>query len=105
MDLAASVQAVTEEVVLRLSGRFHAENRWQLFKFGQKSAIPYDKAVYRQRNLIEGIFGRLNDFRRVPARYDKLIQNYLANVLRAATVIWWLNRVRTLTQGSLSIRS
>ena len=57
----------------------------------RKSAIPYDVLAYRQRNLIERMFGRLKDFRRIATRYDKLAQNYLAAVTLAATVTWWIN--------------
>ncbi len=57
----------------------------------RKPLIPYDREVYRQRNLIERMFARLKDFRRVATRYDKLASNFLASVLIAAIVIWWLN--------------
>lgn len=57
----------------------------------RKRPIPYDVLTYRQRNLIERMFGRLKDFRRIATRYDKLARNFLAGVLIAATVIWWLN--------------
>jgi transposase len=57
----------------------------------RKPLIPYDRQAYRQRNLIERMFARLKDFRRVATRYDKLARNFLAGVLIAATVIWWLN--------------
>jgi len=53
--------------------------------------IPYDAAAYRQRNLIERMFGRLKDFRRIATRYDKLARNFLAGAMIAATAIWWLN--------------
>jgi transposase len=53
--------------------------------------IPYNKAIYRQRNLIERMFARLKDFRRVATRYDKLARNFLAGAIIAATVVWWLN--------------
>ena len=38
----------------------------------RKPLIPYDRIAYRQRNLIERMFGRLKDFRRIATRYDKL---------------------------------
>jgi transposase len=57
----------------------------------RKSLIPYDRDAYRERNLIERMFARLKDFRRVATRYDKLARNFLAGVLLAAIVIWWLN--------------
>jgi transposase len=53
--------------------------------------IPYDAKTYRQRNLIERMFCRLKDFRRVATRYDKLARNFLAATLLAALAIWWLN--------------
>jgi transposase len=48
---------------------------------------PY---LYRDRNAIERMFGRLKDFRRIATRYDRLAQNYLAAVCLAATVAYWL---------------
>jgi transposase len=51
--------------------------------------IPYDRKVYRQRNLIERMFSRLKDFRRIATRYDKLARNFLAGVLLAAAITWW----------------
>ena len=53
--------------------------------------IPYNKTLYRQRNLIERMFARLKDFRRVATRYDKLARNFLAGAMIVATVVWWLN--------------
>lgn len=57
----------------------------------RRPLIPHDREAYRQRNLIERMFARLKDFRRVATRYDKLANNFLAGVLIAAIVIWWLN--------------
>lgn len=51
--------------------------------------IPYDALAYRQRNLIERMFGRLKDFRRIATRYDKLARNFLAGALIVAAIIWW----------------
>lgn len=56
----------------------------------RKPLIPHDTIAYRQRNLIERMFCRLKDFRRVATRYDKLARNFLAGVILAATFIWWL---------------
>ena len=57
----------------------------------RKPMIPYDREAYRQRNLIERMFARLKDFRRIATRYDKLARNFLAGVLLAAAITWWLN--------------
>jgi transposase len=55
----------------------------------RKPLIPYDPVLYRQRNLIERMFGRLKDFRRIATRYDKLARNFLARTALVATVTWW----------------
>lgn len=57
----------------------------------RKPLIPYDAAAYRQRNLIERMFCRLKDFRRVATRYDKLARNFLATAILAAIITWWIN--------------
>ena len=57
----------------------------------RKPLIPYDREAYRQRNLIERMFARLKDFRRIATRYDKLARNFLAGILIAAAITWWLN--------------
>lgn len=57
----------------------------------RRRPIPYNKILYRQRNVIERMFARLKDFRRVATRYDKLARNFLAGALIVATIIWWLN--------------
>ena len=46
--------------------------------------------LYRDRNAIERMFGRLKDFRRIATRYDRLAINYLAAVCLAAIVSYWL---------------
>jgi transposase len=56
----------------------------------RKPLIPYDRTAYRQRNLIERMFGRLKDFRRIATRYDKLARNFLAGIVLAATLTWWI---------------
>jgi transposase len=48
---------------------------------------PY---LYRNRNAIERMFGRLKDFRRIATRYDRLAHNFLAAVCLAATLCYWL---------------
>jgi transposase len=57
----------------------------------RKVAIPHDVRAYRKRNLVERMFCRLKDFRRVATRYDKLARNFLAGTMIAAALIWWLN--------------
>jgi transposase len=57
----------------------------------RKTPIRYNRRAYRERNLIERMFCRLKDFRRVATRYDKLARNFLAGAIIAAAITWWLN--------------
>ena len=50
----------------------------------------YDKAIYKQRNVIERMFCRFKDWRRIAMRYERNIKNFMAVVALAAAVIWWL---------------
>lgn len=56
----------------------------------RKCFHPFDPVAYKQRNLIERMFARLKDFRRIATRYDKLARNFAAAVAIAAIVIWWV---------------
>lgn len=51
--------------------------------------IPYDRHVYRSRNLVERLWCRLKDWRRIATRYDKLAANYMAGVFLAAAITFW----------------
>lgn len=57
----------------------------------RKHPHDYDPIAYRGRNVIERMFCRLKDFRRIATRYDKRADTFLSAVLIAATLIWWLN--------------
>ena len=50
----------------------------------------FSPALYRGRNAIERMFGRLKDFRRIATRYDRSATNFLAAVCIAAVVSYWL---------------
>jgi transposase len=51
---------------------------------------PLDRAAYRRRNLIERLFGRLKNWRRIATRYDRLARNYMAGLALAALVCAWI---------------
>jgi transposase len=55
----------------------------------RKIQYDYDKAIYK-RNVIERMFCRFKDWRRIATRFDRNIKNFMAAVALAATVIWWL---------------
>jgi transposase len=47
-------------------------------------------AQLRLRNVIERMFCRIKDWRRVATRFDRNIKTFMATIVIAATVIWWL---------------
>jgi transposase len=57
----------------------------------RKHPHRYDKVAYKGRNVIERMFCRLKDFRRIATRYDKLARNFLSAVHLAAAIAWWAN--------------
>lgn len=74
--IRAAVQAQGAEVVI-------------LPTRSRKTPIPYDRDVYRTRNLVERLWCRLKDWRRIATRYDKLAVNYMAGVFLIAAVAFW----------------
>jgi len=61
--------------------------------FARRSRLFFESSspcLYRGRNAIERMFGRIKDFRRIATRYDKLGRNFLAAVCLVATVCYWL---------------
>jgi transposase len=56
----------------------------------RKRERPYDKALYKDRNLIERFFNRIKQFRRIATRYEKLAAHYTAFTTLACAYIWLL---------------
>ena len=56
----------------------------------RKAPISYDVDLYKQRNRIERMFGRLKDWRRIATRYDRCAHTFMSAICIAATVIFWL---------------
>ena len=57
----------------------------------RRAPIPSDRSAYRARNLVERLWCRLKDWRRIATRYDKLAANYLSGAIIAATITFWCN--------------
>ena len=55
----------------------------------RKHPHAYDRDAYRGRNLIERMFCRLKDFRRIATRYDKRADIFMSAICIAAAVTWW----------------
>ncbi len=46
----------------------------------RKTQYDYDKTIYKQRNIIERMFCRLKDWRRIATRFDRNIKNFMAAI-------------------------
>ena len=56
----------------------------------RKEPIEYDVGLYKQRNLIERMFGRFKDWRHIATRYDRCAHTFMSAICIAATIIFWL---------------
>lgn len=56
----------------------------------RRTPHPLDRRIYRRRNVIERLFGRLKNWRRIATRYDRHAQNYLAAIALVAVVAEWI---------------
>jgi transposase len=56
-------------------------------KTNRKTAIDFDRDMYRWRRLIENTFAKLKEFRAVSTRYDKTDASYAATIHLAAAII------------------
>jgi transposase len=51
-------------------------------------AIPYDKHIYRERNLVERFINKIKHFRRIATRYEKTALSFAAMLFLVGAVIW-----------------
>lgn len=57
-------------------------------KSNRKDPWEYDKEVYKRRNVVERLFRRLKEFRKVCTRYDKTDVMFLAIIQFSFIAIW-----------------
>lgn len=57
-------------------------------KSNRRIPIPHDREKYRWRNLVERMFSKLKNWRRVATRYDKTRESYLGFVALASIKLW-----------------
>jgi len=55
----------------------------------RKRPYPFDAIAYQARNVIERMFCRLKDWRRIATRYDRLARNFASAVALISAVTWW----------------
>jgi transposase len=51
---------------------------------------PLDQKTYRRRNVIERLFCKLKNWRRIATQYDRHAQNYLSGLALAAIMCLWI---------------
>lgn len=51
-------------------------------------AIPYDKELYKERNLVERFFSKIKNFRRIATRYEKTVLSYASMLFLCSAMIW-----------------
>ena len=54
----------------------------------RSQAIPYDKHIYRERNLVERFFNKIKPFRRIATRYEKTALSFAAILFLVGAMIW-----------------
>lgn len=51
--------------------------------------FPLDRKAYARRNVIERLWGRLKNWRRIATRYDRLARNYLSALALVSSIVAW----------------
>ena len=54
----------------------------------RSQAIPYDRYVYQERNLVERFFNKIKHFRRIAMRYEKTAISFASMLFLVGAVIW-----------------
>ena len=74
-DVVAEIVKMKGEVVIRS-------------KCNRKEVRSFDKDLYKKRKLIERMFNKIKNFRRVATRYENTAAAYLAFVLVSGICLW-----------------
>ena len=54
----------------------------------RRQPAPFDLHLYKHRNLIERMFNKLKNWRRIATRYDKTASSFLAFVSLVSAKLW-----------------
>lgn len=57
-------------------------------KSNERHRGRFDKEMYKLRNMVERLFNRLKQHRRIATRYEKLAENYRAMLVVASILLW-----------------
>lgn len=54
----------------------------------RKKQRKYDRELYKERNLVERLFQKIKQFRRIATRYEKRKRNYQSMLYLVSSIIW-----------------
>lgn len=54
----------------------------------RSQAIPYDRCLYGERNLVERFINKIKHFRRIATRYEKTAVSFAAMLFLVGAMIW-----------------
>lgn len=57
-------------------------------KSNRRNPVPHDRQKYKLRNLVERLFNKLKNWRRIATRYDKTKESYLGFVSLVSALQW-----------------
>ena len=60
-------------------------------RFKNQRRVRFDRARYKQRNVVERLIGWLKERRRLATRFEKLAVNFLA-MIKIAMMLWFLKK-------------
>jgi transposase len=60
-------------------------------KRNRNRQIAYDTDLYKKRHMIENMFAKFKDWRRIAMRYDRCAHTFFSAICIAAVVIWYLD--------------
>ena len=55
----------------------------------RSQAIPYDKHLYEERNLVERFINKIKHYRRISTRYEKTALSFASMLFLVGTMIWF----------------
>ena len=58
----------------------------------RKTGISHDVGLYKKRHIIETMFAKLKDWRRIAMRYDRCAHTFFSAICIAATILFWINQ-------------
>ena len=59
-----------------------------LAKNNERAPVPHDPNLYAQRNIVERLFCKMKDMRRLATRFEKTSRNFLSMVQIFAIRCW-----------------